>query len=137
MSQENAELVRRLFWAFDHDADAWKGMLAPELEWFPFENNHTPSYGIAAAMRTRAEWRDAWEDARSEAEHLVGKGENVVATVRLTGRGKTSGANVDVRIHFHFKVREGKVVYAYEYGDKGAALEAAGLSDEAISRETP
>jgi hypothetical protein len=76
MSQENLELVRRLFWAFDHDADAWKSMLSPELEWFPFENNHTPSYGIAAAMRTRAEWREAWEDARSDAEHVVGKGEN-------------------------------------------------------------
>jgi ketosteroid isomerase-like protein len=129
MSQENLALVRRLFWAFDHDADAWQRMLSPDLEWFPFESDHTPSYGIPAAVRTRAEWRDAWEDTRSEPEHVVGKGDNVVATVRLTGRGKTSGAKVDVRIHFHVKVRDGKVVYVYEHGDKAAALAAAGLSD--------
>jgi hypothetical protein len=46
MSQENVELVRRMFWAFDNDADEWQNMLSPELVWFPVEDNHTPSYGI-------------------------------------------------------------------------------------------
>ena len=129
MSQENVDLVRRLFWAFDHDSDVWKGMLSPALEWFPFEENHTPSYGIAAALQTRAQWRDAWDDARSDAEVVVAEGENVVASVHLTGRGKTSGAEVDVRIHFHLKVRDAKVVYVYEHLDKAAALAAAGISE--------
>jgi ketosteroid isomerase-like protein len=129
MSQENVDLVRRMFWAFDHDSDAWQSMLSPALEWFPFENNHTPSYGIAAAVRTRDQWRDAWDDARSDAEDVVGEGENVVASVHLTGRGKTSGAEVDVRIHFHLKVRDGKVVYVYEHLDKADALEAVGVSE--------
>jgi hypothetical protein len=30
MSQENVELVRRMFWAFDNDVDAWLSMLSPE-----------------------------------------------------------------------------------------------------------
>jgi ketosteroid isomerase-like protein len=47
--------------------------------------------------------------------------------VHLTGRGKTSGAKVDVRVHFHLKVRDGKIVYVYEHLDKAEALEAAGL----------
>jgi len=128
VSQENVELVRRLFWAFDNDADVWLSMLSPDLVWFPWETNHTPSYGIGPAMRTRAEWRDAWDEARSEPEDVVGEGEHVVASVHITGRGKTSGASVDVRIHFHCKVQEGKVAYVYEYEDKAAALEAAGLS---------
>ena len=129
MSQENVKVVRRLLWAFNNDADAWEGMLSPELVWFPFETNHTPSHGVGAAIRTRAQWLDAWDDARSDPEDIVGESENVVATVHLTGRGKTSGVNVDVRIHFHFKVRDGKVVYVFEYADKAAALEAAGLSE--------
>ena len=79
-------------------------------------------------MRTRAQWLDAWDDARSDAEDVVGEGENVVATTHLTGRGKTSGAKVDVRTHFHFKARGGRVFHVYEYEDKTAALEAAGLS---------
>jgi ketosteroid isomerase-like protein len=48
--------------------------------------------------------------------------------VGFQGRGKTSGAKVDVRIHFHFKVQNGKVVYTFEYEDKAEALEAAGLA---------
>ena len=128
MSEDNLELVRRLLWAFDNDGNAWRQMLSPELVWFPFETNHTPSYGIENAMRTREQWQDAWDDARSDAEDIVGGGENVVASVHLSGSGRTSGAKVDIRIHFHFKARDGKVFYVYEYEDKAAALEAAGLS---------
>jgi ketosteroid isomerase-like protein len=85
---------------------------------------------MAAAMRTRTQWRDAWTDARSNAEDIVGKQEHVVATVLLTGRGKTSGASVEVRIHFHFKVRDGKIAYVYEYEDRAAAMRAAGLEGQ-------
>jgi len=103
-------------------------MLTPESVWFPFEDNHTPTYGIEGARRTGNRCLDAWAEVRSDLEDLVDEGENVVATIHLTGRGKLSGANVDVRIHFHFKVRDGKIVYTYEYEEKAAALEAAGLT---------
>ena len=129
MSQENVELVRRLLWAFENDAESFKSMVAAEHVWFPFEDNHSPNYGIDGAMRTRSEWLDAWDEVHSDLEEVVDEGENVVASVRVTGRGKTSGANVDVRIYFHFKVRGGKVVYTFEYQDKAEALEAAGLSE--------
>jgi ketosteroid isomerase-like protein len=129
MSRENVEVVRRLLWAFNNDADAWETMLSPELVWYPFENNHTPTHGVGGAVRTRAQWLDAWDDARSDPEDIVGAGENVVATVHLTGRGNVSGVKVDVRIHFHFKVRNGEVFYVFEYEEKAAALEAAGLSE--------
>ena len=128
MSQENVELVRKLLWAFENDADAFESMLTPESVWFPFEDNHTPTYGIEGARRTGNRCLDAWAEVRSDLEDLVDEGENVVATIHLTGRGKLSGANVDVRIHFHFKVRDGKIVYTYEYEEKAAALEAAGLT---------
>jgi ketosteroid isomerase-like protein len=80
-------------------------------------------------MQIRAQWQDAWDDTRSDPEAVVGAGEHVVASVRLTARGRTSGASVDLRIHFHVKVRDGKVVYVYEYENSTEALEAAGLSE--------
>jgi hypothetical protein len=47
----------------------------------------------------------------------------------LTGRGVRSGVEVDLRVYQHFKLRDGKIVYLYEYADRGEALEAAGLSE--------
>jgi ketosteroid isomerase-like protein len=127
MSEESIELVRRAIWAFENDADVFKSMQSSEGVWFPFEDNHSPSYGIEGAMRIRNQWLDAWSEYRSEIEDVVAEGENVVVSLHATGRGKTSGVPVDVRIHFHFKVRDGRIVYTYEHLDKAAALEAAGL----------
>ena len=128
MSEESIEVVRRAIWAFENDAELFKSMQTSESVWFPFEDNHSPSYGIEGAMRIRSQWLDAWDEYRSEIEDVVAEGEDVVVSLHVNGRGKTSGVPVDVRIHFHFKVRDGKVVYTYEYLDKAAALEAAGLA---------
>jgi ketosteroid isomerase-like protein len=43
------------------------------------------------------------------------------------GRGRVSGVEVDVHLHMHFKVRDGKIIYVFEYEDQAAALKAAGL----------
>jgi ketosteroid isomerase-like protein len=129
MAQENVGVVRRAMWAFENDADAFAAITHPEVEWFPYEDNHTPSYGIEGAMRIRNQWLDAWDEVRADLEEVVEGGESVVASIHIMGRGKTSGAEVDVRLHMHFKVREDKIVYLYEYEDRAAALEAAGLSE--------
>ena len=55
--------------------------------------------------------------------------DSVVACLHLTGQGKSSGVEVDLRLYMHFKLRDGKIVYLYGYADRGEALEAAGLSE--------
>jgi ketosteroid isomerase-like protein len=129
MAQENVEVVRQMLWAFENDADAFESLLSPDGVWFPFEDNHSPTHGIDGAMKTRRRWLDAWDEVRTDLEDVAAKDENVVASVHMIGRGKASGVEVDVRIHFHFKVRDGKVVYTCEHLDKAQALEAAGLSE--------
>jgi ketosteroid isomerase-like protein len=129
MAQENVEVVRQMLWAFENDADAFESLLSPDGVWFPFEDNHSPTHGIDGAMKTRRRWLDAWDEVRTDLEDVAAKDENVVASVHMIGRGKASGVEVDVRIHFHFKVRDGKVVYTFEHLDKAQALEAAGLSE--------
>ena len=42
-------------------------------------------------------------------------------------RGRGSGVAVDVRLYFHFKVRDDKVIYIFEHRDRASALEAVGL----------
>lgn len=120
------EVVRGWLWAFENDTDAFRDSLHPEIEWFPFEENHVPSYGIEGAMRIRNGWIDTWEEHRVDLEELVEQGDSVVASVHVTASGKTSGVEVAVRLHLQFKVRDGKVVYVFEHEDRAAALAAAG-----------
>jgi ketosteroid isomerase-like protein len=129
MSQENVELVQRWFDTFADDPDAFRDTLHPEIEWFPFEENHTPSHGVEGGMRIRNQWMGSWDEMRVDVEDVVDEGENVVASVHVTARGKASGVEVDVRLHLHFKVRDEKIVYVFEHEDKAAALEAVGLSE--------
>src|SRR4051794_2302864 len=64
MSQENVELVRRWLWAFQSDTDAFREIVHPEIEWSPFEEDHTPSHGVEAAMRIRNQWIETWDEHR-------------------------------------------------------------------------
>jgi ketosteroid isomerase-like protein len=127
MSQE--DVVRRFLETFVEDADAFRDVLHRDIEWCPFEENHTPSHGIEGGMRIRNQWMGTWHEMRAELEDLVEKGESVVATVRVVGRGKASGVEVDTRLYLHFKVRDDKIVYLYEYEEREPALEAVGLRD--------
>ena len=130
MSQENIEIVRRWLWAFENDTDAFRDTLHPEIEWFPFEDSHSPSYGVEGAMRIRNQWLDAWDEHRVvDLEEAIEEDDSVVVSEHVTARGKASGAEVDVRLHFHFKVRDDKVAYVFEHGNRQEALEAAGLSE--------
>jgi ketosteroid isomerase-like protein len=129
MSQENVEIVRRWLRAFENDGDAFRTLTHPEMEWAPIEENHTVSHGLDGAMRLRNGWLDAWAGHRLDVEKVVDTGENVVASLHITARGKGSGVEVDLRIHGHFKVRDGKVSYLFEHEDHAEALKAVGIAE--------
>jgi ketosteroid isomerase-like protein len=130
VSPENVEIVRRFLQAFDNDTDTFRELLHPDIEWMPFEDNNTPSRGLDGVMRIRNGWLDAWEEHSIAADETRDGGDgDVFGAATLIGRGKTSGVRVEVRLYGHFKVRDGKVVYVYEYQDRSEALKAAGLSE--------
>ena len=131
MSQENVgtETVQTWFEAFTDDPVAFRDTLHPDIEWFPFEDNHSPSYGVVGAMRIRAHWLESWEDQDIELDEFVVANDNVLVTAHVTARGRGSGVEVDVRLHFHFRLRDRKIVYIYEHVDKAEALRAAGLPE--------
>ena len=127
MSQEG--VVRRWLETFVEDPDAFRDVLHPEIEWFPFEENHTPSHGIEGGLRIRNQWVATWDEMRAELEDVIEKDDSVLATVHVVGRGKASGVEVDTFLYLHFRVRDDKIVYLYEYEERGPALEAVGLSE--------
>jgi ketosteroid isomerase-like protein len=131
VSQENVEIAQSWFESFvSSDPDDFRDTLHPEIEWFPFEDNHSRSYGIDAAMRIRNAWLEPWEEMRSELEEIHARDDSVLASIHIMGRGKTSGVEVDTRLHLHFKIRDGKIVYLFEHTDRAAALEAAGMTEQ-------
>ena len=53
----------------------------------------------------------------------------MVLAIHITARGKTSGAEADLRFYAHIKLRDDKVVYIYDYEDRAEALHFAGLQE--------
>ena len=106
MSQETVELVRRWFWAFENDTEAFRDALDPEIEWYPIEEDNTPNLGIEAASLAPPWWAYAVTDRETGA--LVG------------------GADLRV-VSAHD--RRGEVGYglARSHWGKGYAAEAAAL----------
>ena len=129
MSQENVEIVRRWLWAFENSDDVFRELTHPEVEWAPFEENHTVSHGLAGAMRIRSGWLDPWTEHHIGIEALIDAGEDVVAVLHVTARGSASGAEVDVHLYGHFKLRDRRIVYLYEHEDRAQALKAVGLEE--------
>jgi ketosteroid isomerase-like protein len=129
MSEENVEIVRRSLETFGHDEEAWLSTADPAVEWYPIEEGHSLSRGHEAAIRVRRSWLENWEGHQMDVEELKDGPDSVVACLHLTGRGKMSGVEVDLRVYMHYKLRDGKIVYVYEYDDRGEALEAAGLRE--------
>ena len=133
MSEENVnvrnEAVGRFIAAFEAEDDAFRAALHPEIEWYPIEENRTPTRGIDAALWNRNQWLDTWEEHQLEAEEVIEDGDDVVIGVHIKARGQGSGVETDIRFFAQFKVRDGKVVYIYDHEDRKEALEAAGLSE--------
>jgi len=62
-------------------------------------------------------------------ERLMDADDKVLAFVRITGVGRASGAEFDIRIAHLWTLRDGLIVRGEGYGDRDRALEAAGLGE--------
>ena len=72
---------------------------------------------------------DAWESYRWNVEETRVEGEMVVAMLHCQGRSREGGPQVDRRVAWLWKLREGRAVALRAYRDRADALEAAGLTE--------
>jgi ketosteroid isomerase-like protein len=70
-----------------------------------------------------------FEQLHTEVERRWDEDDQVLAFVRVSGRGHPSGATVDIRIAHLWTPRDGLVVRGEGYGDRREALEAAGVKE--------
>jgi ketosteroid isomerase-like protein len=132
MSQENVEVVRRSFEAFQRgDYEAAMDALDPRIEYdlthFPDGQVYLGHDGVREAFRI---WLGTWNDYRQELDELIDLGnDDVLAVVREFGRGKASGIEVERPTAGVWTLRDGKAIRIRFYPGKAEALEAAGLRE--------
>jgi ketosteroid isomerase-like protein len=117
MSEEDVQAVRDAFDAFERDGI--DGLLAEPAVY----------RGHEAVRRHLTTMLGEFEEVHVEATELVDAGDHVLVSLRLSGRGKRSGAPVELTMTQVSTGRGGLAVRIRNYPTKAEALEAAGLSE--------
>ncbi len=125
MSQENVEIVRRFLIVVD--VDEALAYADPGIVWNPTEELATQGHGAVRASLAR--WKGEWHDYKVMPEEFVDSGDRVVVTVRLQGRGRGSGVQIDARFYDVYTLRDGKIVRMDQFTERSHALEAAGVAE--------
>ena len=134
MSQENVEVVRSIFAAWERGDFSSAEWAHPEIE-FVVGDGPTPGSwtGVVAMAATWREALSAFEELRVEAdEYRTLDDERVQALVHFSGRGKTSGLEVgDIQMKGAnlFHVRDGVVRRLVLYWDRTRAFADFGLGE--------
>ena len=130
MSQENVEIVRRMYDAWEQgDFEAALSYFDPDVEWSePPDNPGARTWhghdGVRGALTT---WMGAWDDFRYECRELIDCGDDrVLLAAWQTGRGKGSGVQTSEENFSVYDVREGKIVRQRMFRHRTDAFEAAG-----------
>jgi uncharacterized protein len=133
MSQENVEIVRALFDAWERGGlDAVAEFWDPQIDWRAVEgaiDDAGPISGVDAMRAYLQEGLDLFDEVSLEPEELIDAGDQVVAVQRVSGRGKASGIETELRYAVVYTVRGGKIVRGREYWERAEALEAVGLRE--------
>lgn len=136
MSRENVELVRWGYAMFAAgDLDAVAELMADDAE-LPGGGGLGVTgtaagtrYGPEGFLRGSEDALESFEEYSVEPEDFIDAGETVVVPVRISGRGRTSGATIETRLAHLWVLRDGKVIRSEIYRTVSEALKAAGLSE--------
>jgi len=138
MSQENVDVVRRLFAALqsvdpgnvERRLDGVREIFDPEIEWVaaPHSLLSSEEYrGFDGVRRFWTQFLSAWDDYGVEVEELIDAGDQVVAVMRLSGR--SNELEVGEGRSSLLTLRDGRIVRIQPFASKDDALEAAGLAE--------
>jgi ketosteroid isomerase-like protein len=136
MSLENLTIVERIYEAWGSGATAETvDLLDPQIEIHPDPRSAWPGiepvyHGYDGISRYLASIYAAFEDYRAEPERLLDAGERVLVLAIERGRGKFSGAPVEIRHTAHiWTLRDRRAVRLDVNWDRNEALEAVELEE--------
>jgi ketosteroid isomerase-like protein len=131
MSQENVEIVQRIYDGWSHgDFSVGTNLMAPDFEWHQHAEAVEPgSHRGAAIGGAITKIFEVYEDFRVGPEEYIDTGDQVMVTARVQATGKGSGVELDVRYSFVWTVRGGQLAELAVFLDRSQALESSGLGD--------
>jgi uncharacterized protein len=132
VSQQDVVRVRATWEWFNRTHQPDFDALHPDVEWrtradLPDSDTYRGHEGVA---KLASDWVGAFDDLRVEVEEAIDAGECVVAVLRLRGRVKGSGQEVDMPETHVYTMLDGKIVATDEFATKTAAMELVGLTAE-------
>lgn len=144
MSAEHVEAIRRGYELFAQgDLEGITDLLAEDMQTVdagglgPLSDSSTDfRHGPDGFLQASREAMEAFEDFAIAAEDFIDAGDSVLVPVRISGRGRSSGAEMEARLVHRWVFRgDGKVIRSEVYPDVGAARSAAGIAPGAERQE--
>jgi ketosteroid isomerase-like protein len=130
MSQENVEVVRRSFEAFQRGGpDAMLDLFSDDVITYRADPDGATFDGKAGFRDAAADWTEDFSEWQVLPQEFTDLGERVLVRVRQVAQGRSSGVRVDEDYWFLFEVTDSKVSKLSFYSKHTQALEAAGLSE--------
>jgi ketosteroid isomerase-like protein len=133
MSEENVEIVRALFKAWDkRDPEAALAHIDPDVE-VDMTGAKASRLDIGSdrghdgLARVISAFTAAWDGLRWEADVFIDAGDTVIVWLRAFAKGRESGVPVDTRFASAYTLRDGLVVSWRGYDTLAAAAESAGV----------
>jgi len=132
MSQENVEIVRRIYADYVDRPEAVRDLFAPDVEHDATDT--APDVGVVRGIDAFDEslrtYFDSFEAFQVEIEEVIHADERIVI-LAVVDEGRLRGSAAEVRNHrFHvWTLSEGKAVRLSSHLDRGQAFEAAGLAE--------
>src|SRR4051812_38486561 len=132
MSQENVEIIRRMYEAF-HAGDAEGALSSFDQNVLVDTGNARPDLSVGKGRRyldaVVGSWAAAWDEWHDEVAEMRDLGNRVLVISVQRGKGKGSGLDVEARYAILYDVAGGAITSVRMYGTVAEALEAAGLSE--------
>jgi uncharacterized protein len=129
MAEADVEALEHGYAALNRgDLSVVLDLLDPDIEWH--EPGPSPEAGTHRGRdsfeRFFRSWLESFDGFRVEPERVVERGDDLVAIVRQTGTGRSSGVYVETRLAHVWTVANGKAVRWEAIADPGAALDNGG-----------
>jgi ketosteroid isomerase-like protein len=136
MSQENVEIVRRVYEAdARRDSAAVLDLYDPAVEWDYSQGPGGDLFGRRLyrghdGLRTFFhDWSEAFQTFGFRCKELIDAGDEVISVNAAHGLGRTSGTNVEMEQWAVWSIRGGKIVRVVWFRTHEEAFAAAGLSE--------
>jgi ketosteroid isomerase-like protein len=132
MPVKNVETMQTVMEAFNRrDGEEFDALLTEDVEIVPVRAalEGTVFRGPDAATQYCTAVDESWENLKWEIDEFRDGRDWVLALGQIRGRGRGSGAALDVRAGWVAHFRDGAITNFHTYADRSEALEAVGLSE--------